>query len=537
MEEELKEVWTTQIRPGKDYGYTDKSKKALRNVTEVYNDLSEYKPKYISAGVMGWNSKTRTYPQLKPIKVRRQDGGFDFYMVPQFAAKGIYVDKPKQVVEPITDLASQNNQQAVIQPQPVSNPIPTKSNAVANQTPPKSVTQKSNTIVKQPVPQNLLPYIANVTSDGVVFFNIPDGYTQNQFEEAIQDVYGLNKDLSKKPMVYYEKPKQQIQQQKQQQQAVQQSQKWYQLQRQYIQQLQDIWQSYKQKQKATKKQDVKYNTDNNAQIDERYDKKPGEQDLVADVFAYPSRDIHVYSIHPEAYQKTLEYLNKNYYKTKIDNKPDKYVLSIYGFDKVPIGGEVNDSIFHYIGKDGKQTGKQRYHYDNANIINKNEFVQLNDISNDNKIVTQNGKLKLYSNQNNDDVYYKNNEGSLIQHPFDWYTYEKVGGNETVDSSRVFSHLKNYELTQQQAIDFINESDNRLTNRQDHNVIKYIFYPIEKQQSTQNNLEQQVKSVNNSGQQTKNTNNLVQKAKQAGKKVLSFLGFQNGGQLKYYKNGK
>ena len=61
---------------------------------------------------------------------------------------------------------------------------------------------------------------------------------------------------------------------------------------------------------------------------------------------------------------------------------------------------------------------------------------------------------------------------------------------------------------------------------DYNVDRSIFRPIEKKQPTQNN----------SGQQTKNTNNLVQKAKQAGKKVLSFLGFQNGGQLKYYKNG-
>ena len=528
MEEELKEVWTTQIRPVTRFSNNDYYRRKDNGQIEAYNDLSEYKPTYLPVGSMGYNGSNKTYRQLKTIKVRRQDGGFDFYMVPEFAVEGVYVDKPKQVVEPIADLVTQNDQSAIIE---------TQKQSVWQQPAQKPVTQKSNTIVKQSVPQNLLPYIANVTSDGVVFFNIPDGYTQNQFEEAIQDVYGLNKDLSKKPMVYYEKPKQQIQQQKYQQQAVQQSQKWYQLQRQYIQQLQDIWQSYKQKQKATKKQNVKYNTDNNAQIDERYDKKPGEQDLVADVFAYPSRDIHVYSIHPEAYQKTLEYLNKNYYKTKIGNKPDKYVLSIYGFDKVPIGGEVNDSIFHYIGKDGKQTGKQRYHYDNANIINKNEFVQLNDISNDNKIVTQNGKLKLYSNQNNDDVYYKNNEGFLIQHPFDWYTYEKVGGNETIDSSRVFSHLKNYGLTQQQAIDFINKSNNRLTNRQDHNVIKYIFYPIEKQQPTQNNLEQQVKSVNNSEQQTKNTNNIVQKAKQSAKKVLSFLGFQNGGQLKYYKNGK
>ena len=520
------EKWNTQtIRVSSNDYY----KKKDRGQFETYNNLSEYHPIHVDTLNIGQNGNKKIYPQRKIIKVLKQNGGSEYYSVPVYVVGHNHNRKlaSEPVEKPIQNLATQNNQ-AVIE---------TQKQPVQQQPSQKPVSTKSNTIVKQPVPQNLLPYIANVTSDGVVFFNIPDGYTQNQFEEAIQDVYGLNKDLSKKPMVYYEKPKQQIQQQKQQQQAVQQSQKWYQLQRQYIQQLQDIWQSYKQKQKATKKQDVKYNTDNNAQIDERYDKKPGEQDLVADVFAYPSRDIHVYSIHPEAYQKILEYLNKNYYKTKIGNKPDKYVLSIYGFDKVPIGGEVNDSIFHYIGKDGKQTGKQRYHYDNANIINKNEFVQLNDISNDNKIVTQNGKLKLYSNQNNDDVYYKNNEGTLIQHPFDWYTYEKVGGNETIDSSRVFSHLKNYELTQQQAIDFINKSDNRLTNRQDHNVIKYIFYPIEKQQPTQNNLEQQVKSVNNSEQQTKNTNNIVQKAKQSARKVLSFLGFQNGGQLKYYKNGK
>ena len=56
----------------------------------------------------------------------------------------------------------------------------------------------------------------------------------------------------------------------------------------------------------------------------------------------------------------------------------------------------------------------------------------------------------------------------------------------------------------------------------NNVGKSIFRPIEKQQPIQNN----------SSQQTKGTSNIVQKAKQAGKKVLSFLGFQNGGQLNY-----
>ena len=531
MEEELKERWTAQIRPGKDYGYTDDNRIMSRRVTEVYNDLSEYKPKYLNSNGMGYDVISKTYRQLKPIKIRRQDGGFDYYMVPEFAVEGVYVDKPKQVVEPIADLAPQNNQQAVIQPQKVHNQVPPKSNTVVKQPAQKTVTPKSTPIVKQPVPQNLLPYIANVTSDGVVFFNIPDGYTKNQFEEAIDAVYGKNKELSKKPMVYYEQPKQQIQQQKQQQQAVQQSQKWYQAQRQYIQQLQDIWQSYKQKQKAAHRQDIKYNTDNNTQTNNIQDKKPGEQNLVADVFAYPSRYVDVYSIHPEAYQKALEYLNKNYQKTKTDNKPAKYVLSLYGFDKVPIGGEVNDSTFHYINKDGEDYFKQRYHYNNANIINKNEFIQFDDISN-NKIVTENGKLKLYSNQNNDDVYYKNSKGSLIQHPFNWYTYEKVGDNEFIDFSGSLSHLRNQGLTEQQAIDFINKSNNILTNRQDYNVIKSIFRPIEKEQQTQNNSEQQVKSVNNSVQQTKSTNNLVQKAKQAGKKVLSFLGFQNGGQLNY-----
>ena len=522
MEEELKEKWTAQIRPGSDYGYTDDNRIMSRRVTEVYNDLSEYKPKYLTSNGMGYDVNSQTYRQLKPIKVRRKDGGFDYYMVPEFAVEDVYVDQTKPAVEPISNLAPQSNQQAVVQPQPVSKPIPPKSNTVAKQPAQKPVVPKSNPIVKQPVPQNLLPYIANVTSDGIAFFNIPEGYTQSQFEEAIDAVYGQNKELSKKPMIYYEQPQQQIQQQKQQQQNVQQSQKQYQAQRQYIQKLQGTWQSQKQKLKDYLRQNIKYNTDNNTQTDKIQDKKPGEQDLVAEVFAYPSRYIDVYSIHPEAYQKALEYLNKNYQKTKTDNKPAKYVLSLYGFDKVPIGGEVNDSTFHYIDKNGKDHFTQRYHYNNANIINKNEFIQFNDISNDNKIVTKNGKLKLYSNQNNDDVYYKNSKDSLIRHPFNWYTYEEVGDNQFIDFGDDPSYLINYGLTQQQAIDYINKNKNHLKNRQDYNVIKSIFRPIEKQQQTQTN----------SGQQTKGTGNIVQKAKQKAKKVLNFLGFQNGGTLNY-----
>ena len=239
MEEELKEVWTTQIRPVTRFSNNDYYRRKDRGQIEAYNDLSEYKPTYLPVGSMGYNGSNKTYSQLKTIKVRKQDGSFDYYMVPEFAVEGVYVDQPKQVVEPIADLASQNNQQAVIQPQPVSKPMSTKSNAVANQTPPKPVTKKSNPIVKQPVPQNMLPYIANVSSDGIAFFNIPEGYTNDQFEEAVKAVYGQNKGLAQKPMVYYEQPQQQIQQQQQQQQAAQQSQKQYQAQRQQIaQQLQ-----------------------------------------------------------------------------------------------------------------------------------------------------------------------------------------------------------------------------------------------------------------------------------------------------------
>lgn len=529
MEEELKEVWTTQIRPGKDYGYTDKSKKALRNVTEVYNDLSEYKPKYISAGVMGWNSKTRTYPQLKPIKVRRQDGGFDFYMVPEFAAKGIYVDKQKQVVEPIADLASQNNQQAVIQPQSVSKPIPTKSNAVTNQIPPKPVTSKSTPIVKQPVPQNLLPYIANVSSDGIAFFNIPEGYTNDQFEEAVKAVYGQNKELAQKPMVYYEQPQQQIQQQQQQQQAAQQSQKQYQAQRQQIaqqsqqQRQQATQQSQAQRQQTTQEQNMKYNTSNNTKTVKVPVENTGEPDLVTEVFAYPNRTVDVYNIHPEAYQKVLEYLNNNFNKTKTNNKPDKYILSLSGFSNVPIGGEVNDSIFHYIGKDGEHESVNRWYFQNANIIKKNEPFLL-PVYND--VITDNGKLKMYSYSNGNDVYFKNSNGVLMYHPFKQNKQKSVFDFYTDLDKDQISYLRDHGFNEQQIKDFINKNKNFMITK-DYNVDRSIFRPIEKQQPTQNN----------SGQQTKNTNNLVQKAKQAGKKVLSFLGFQNGGQLKYYKNGK
>ena len=63
--------------------------------------------------------------------------------------------------------------------------------------------------------------------------------------------------------------------------------------------------------------------------------------------------------------------------------------------------------------------------------------------------------------------------------------------------------------------YINKYTNQLFHRYDYDVDKSIFHPIEKEKS----------------------DNIVQKAKQKAKKVLSFLGFQNGGQLKYYKNGK
>lgn len=519
MEEELKERWTTQILPVTKFSNNDYYRRKDKGQIEAYNNLSEYKPTYLPIGAMGYDGSNKTYRQLKTIKVRKTDGSFDYYMVPEFAVEGVYIDQPKTVVEPIPDLAPQSSQIAA-QTQQVHNNVPPKPNTVAKQSVQKPVTTKSNSIVKQPVPQNLLPYIANVTSDGVVFFNIPDGYTNDQFEEAVKAVYGQNRELAQKPMVYYEQPKQQIQQQKQQQQAAQQSQKQYQKQRQQIAQ-----QSQAQKKQVAQEQNMKYNTSNNTQTVKVPVENTGKPDLVTEVFAYPNRTVDVYNIHPEAYQKVLEYLNNNFKKTKTNNKPDMYILSLSGFNNVPIGGEVNDSIFHYIGKDGEHEQVNRWHFQNANIINKNEPFSFHTVYRD--VVTDNGKLKMYSYSNGNDVYFKNSKGVLLRHPFEWDKQKSVFDYYTDLDKDQISYLREHGFNEQQIKDFINKNKNNMTTDHYNNVDRSIFRPIEKQQTTQNN----------SVQHTKNTNNLVQKAKQAGKKVLSFLGFQNGGQLKYYKNGK
>ena len=508
MGEELKEVWTTQILPVTKFSNNDYYKRKDKGQIEAFDNLSEYKPTYLPIGAMGYNGSNKTYRQLKTIKVKNSNGSFDYYMVPEFAVEGAYVDKPKPVVEP------QSNQ-TIVQTQQVHNNESPKPNIVAKQSVKKSAAPKSKLISKQPVPQNLLPYIANVTSDGVAFFNIPEGYTNDQFEKAVKAVYGLNKDLVKKPMVYYEQPQQQIQQQKQQQQAVQQSQKQYQAQRQQINQ-----QSQAQKQQATQGQNIKYNTSNNTQTVKVPVEGIDKPDLVTEVFAYPTRKVDVYNIHPEAYQKVLEYLKNNFDKTKANNKPNSYILSLSGFEKVPIGGEVNDSVFHYIGKDGQHEHMSRWYFQNANIINKNESFLPLEISDN--IVTNNGKIKMYSYSNSGNVYYKNSNERLTIHPFTQQTYNNIIDFYDDSSDNKISQLKERGFNEQQIKDFINKGKNILVTEWS-DVNKSIFRPIEKEQTTQNN------STSNIVQKAK------QKAKQAGKKVLSFLGFQNGGQLKYYRN--
>ena len=498
MGEELKEVWTTQILPVTKFSNNDYYRRKDKGQIKAYNNLSEYKPTYLPIGAMGYDGSNKTYHQLKTIKVRNSNGGFDYYMVPEFAVEGAYVDQPKTVIEP------QSNQTAV-QTQQVHNNEPPKPNIVAKQPVKKSIAPKSKLIVKQPVPQNLLPYIANVTSDGVAFFNIPEGYDYYQFLEAIEAVYQQNKELAQKPMVYYEQPQQQIQQQKQQQQAAQQSQKQYQAQRRQISQ----------------RQNIKNNTDNNAQADKEQGENNNNPDLVTEVFAYPGRKVDVYNIHPEAYQKILEYLNQNYQKTETNNKPERYVLSLSGFEKVPIGGEVNDSTFHYIGKNGDDRMMPMPYYRNPNIISKNEIVSRGNIQQN--INTDNGKLKMYSRSNDNSLYYKGINTGLLGHSFPWMTYNKLNNNVNRIINDQYYPLKKNGLTDQQIMDYANKYTTVYTDYDDYDVDKSIFHPIEKQQTTQNN------STGNIVQKAK------QKAKQAGKKVLSFLGFQNGGQLKYYEN--
>ena len=519
MPEEKKEMWTTQIRKGDD---SDFNQRRARKITEVYDDISQYTPKYLPAGSMGYDSKTQLYTQTKPIKVRNSDGSFTVYDVPEFAVKDVYIPQIKPKVEPIANLVTQNQQSTIpVQQQPVQSNVAAK---VQNAKPAQvSTTTKPKHIVKQPVPQNLLPYIANVSSDGVAFFNIPDGYTNDQFEEAVKAVYRQNNGLAQKPMVYYEQPQQQVQQQKQQRQAAQQSQKQYQAKRQQIAQ-----QSQAQKQQATQGQNIKYNTNNNTRTVKVPVQGVDEPDLVTEVFAYPNRTVDVYNIHSEAYQKVLEYLNNNFKKTKTNNKPERYVLSLSGFDKVPIGGEVNDSIFHYIGKDGEHESVNRWYFQNANIIKKNEPFLL-PVYND--VITDNGKLKMYSYSNGNDVYFKNSNGVLIYHPFKQNKQKSVFDFYTDLDKDQISYLREHGFNEQQIKDFINKNKNIMITDDYNNVDKSIFRPVEKEQPTQSNLTQQ----------TSNSGNVVQKVKQTVKqtasKIRSFLGFQNGGQLKYYNNGK
>ena len=68
----------------------------------------------------------------------------------------------------------------------------------------------------------------------------------------------------------------------------------------------------------------------------------------------------------------------------------------------------------------------RFGFNNANIINKNESISSSPIFND--IITNNGKLKLYLNSNNNEIYYKDVNGYLVSDPFKLYTMSAVGEN-------------------------------------------------------------------------------------------------------------
>ena len=274
---------------------------------------------------------------------------------------------------------------------------------------------------------------------------------------------------------------------------------------------------------------MKYNTNNNAQTYKKQSEDNDNPDLVTEVFAYPYRRVSVYNIHPEAYQKVLEYLNKNFDKGKNNNELDGYVLSLSGFEKVPIGGNVNDSIFIYIGKNGKSDFTRRPYYENANIISKNEIFSKSLVPKN--IITDNGKLKMYTYLNRGDVRYKDSDGTLIMHPFNWIIGKGISDYWGFLEKESISDFKRNGLNEQQIIDYNNKNKNMMTYTQKYDVDRSIFRPVEKEQTTQSN----------STQQTSNSGNVVQKVKQTVKqtasKIRSFLGFQNGGQLKYYKNGK
>lgn len=246
----------------------------IQQPTQVISSIEDYKPKDGKAPTDGSPAYTTVF----------DSSANTFYQVPIYSG---------------FDAVAQEIEEA--EPAPTQEATPVQSTAAGVRA--KSKNAKKRLPISS-MPANAQQYVDHVDENGNVFFRLPEGITNEQFQEALQRV----RPQTTSTPLYETTPAQNSNSQNSNSSG-----------------------------EATKSgnPNVRKTEGTPVQTGARYN-----------LYAYPQRQVDVYSIHPDVYAQVLEQLNT---QNGGGGQNNRYLISTTPLS-VP-NGMANDSTYHYIGKD------------------------------------------------------------------------------------------------------------------------------------------------------------------------------------------
>ena len=167
-------------------------------------------------------------------------------------------------------------------------------------------------------------------SGGVPYFTLPWGYTNDDFQTALQAVIQAYPEMKNKK--------------------------------------QEVYEDTSTASQEPSKKPQKNITTTTEQEFRKVDGIPIEAGQKFQLYAYPHESVHFYGIHPDVYEKVLKQLRTQAHSSSNNTGLKQYVITPKPLQKVPIGGQVNDSIHHYINANMEDTPYRLPYVVNENII-------------------------------------------------------------------------------------------------------------------------------------------------------------------------
>ncbi len=388
----------------------------------------------------------------------------------------------------------------------------------------KTALSKRNTTKQYtPITGEVANYLSYV-SGGVPYFILPEGYTDNDFQEALQRVFKSNPDLQEMKMGTYQDTsptQEQTQEQTQEHDS-------------------NTVPVRNKKPSAPKKQ-----VHQSEKVEANSTRPVNYLDKSYYLYAYPHNNVHIYSIHPDIYEKVLEDLKSQQPSGKKVSRTSEYYLTTTPLSKVPIGGQVNDSIYHFINNRGLDDYVTIPAVENPNLVSSGDLIISNAADSNGNIQysgapilmdkdIKNGKIQAYTIDGpTGQLLYSPGVGINSRQPMT-YVKDLIQNSKKVPREMFQSLAESWGYTAEQLADrFYKKTKSYYTNQPEYSFFLYKDVPQEniitdykKPYEQQTGTEKQISDVK------RVVSSFQEQARKGVNKVKSWLGFREGGTINY-----